>query len=799
MSRFFRTSGTPIVEYGYQYPVEIIAAALENRQGAYDKNKADWEAQIQAIEDTPYLKLGLGDEQAYAELKSKYDKLINEVPVDADYSRINSQLNSLKREINSDFGANGVGSGLRGRYDEYYTGLKELDKRREKNLLTDEDIFLAKQKLNKFYNENNEINSIGLQNFSDRVDVGKYALEFISKVPEEKRDRFLRYDPKNPNSMYGYIVKETEEGKQFINELQQYLMTIPGFKSGMSRDIEYRNLTQGDIEAQNNLKDRMEIISSIDNQILKMEEMKKNPKAFGTTIKEIEEGINEFNIMKQSYDDPKSQNYIKDENIQAERYLKEQVAPFTGMEYKNITRDLETDWIVKANYEHTLALDRQKKAKELEEAANRTTFIANGQITPNQVASELVKLPEHIAKADETIKKENATVQNIYSKAGAIQANIRMKFTNPAEYEKQVAAQKEVETKVDNLMDGRYIAEQNGTTADYYKTLSVEDKEFVQTYYNSFVLARQAAADAYVQKQNFEQLQEAYFPKEVKQTESFNKAYNKYSNEVNTLAYDHESKKINQSILKSKMSKEAFYAAILAGEKIPGITNIERTKEEILKEAGITDEGLVTKLAWSKNLDKSIVEPANKLINKNNIGNFETIGGANAGQLATEYFGDEGYTVSALPVISPTGNMQNALQLNLKSTSGKTLNLVVDPGNENAPVFMDMFADMYRDGKAKGDKTLMEYGALGIFSNTFSGQTSMAISKAADDKGKPISLVYNGQVISITPKVQIADEWQYRAAINGKELERNNSPIQGDITKIFTEIGVELMEEVYGN
>ena len=61
----------------------------------------------------------MGDEEAYAELKSKYEKMINEVPVDADYSRINSQLNSLKREINSDFGINGVGSALRNRYNEF--------------------------------------------------------------------------------------------------------------------------------------------------------------------------------------------------------------------------------------------------------------------------------------------------------------------------------------------------------------------------------------------------------------------------------------------------------------------------------------------------------------------------------------------------------------------------------------------------------------------------------------------------------------------------------------------------------
>lgn len=798
MSRFFRTSQTPIVDYGYQAPIEIIAGAMDARQQSYDTNKALWEQQIQAIEDTPYLKKGLGDEDAYKQLQTKYQTLIDEASTNPDFSQMGSQLDYLKREVSKDFGINGVATGLKSRHDEYYTALKELRDRREKNLINDADLYLAEQNLNKFYNESGEISGLGMQSFSDRPEVGKYALEFIAKVPEEKRDRFLKYDPKNPNSMYGYIVKETEEGKQFMNELQQYLLTIPGFQSAMARDLKYDNLINSDVVLQDDLKDRMQMISSIDNQILKLEEMKKNPKAFGTTVEEINQAINEFKNQKDSYDNPNSQDYVSNESLQMQRYLNKQVAPFSAMEYKNITRDLEADWIVKANYEHALALERQKKAKELEEAANRATFIANGQITENQIAGELSKLPENIAKADSQIQDANSKIQDIYTKGGGPSANIRMKFTNPEEYNKQVEKEKAGKQKVDGLMLGRYQAAQTGKLAEYDASLTGEDREFVQSYYDDFILAKENAATAYVQKANFEKLQEAYFPEEIKTSSGFTKAYNQYLSSVGSQSASNTAAGagyVDVTRLKVRMSKEEFYAKLLNNEEIPGVKNTKQTKEAILKEAGITDLGLETKLIWNKNLDKNIIQPANKLINQSNIGNYTTIGGVNAGELALDHFGNEEYTTTALPVVSPTGNMQNALQLTLTSKSGKTLSLVVDPGQENAPVFQDMFMNIYQDGKAKGDRTLMDYGALGVFSNTFSGQTSMALSKAAENKGESIPLVYNGQIINIVPHVKVGDEWRYRTKIGDVYMtDENDSPIQGDIMKMFTEIGKQLME-----
>lgn len=823
MSRFFKTSGIPLIDYSYDVPLAAIAAGLEGRQEAYNQTEGaldEFNALRESIKTLPDEINGqyIGDTAAGKELMSKYDNMINTAisKYDGDLSKMSGELRKIKAEAAKDFGSSGAATALQGRYEEYYKNIGELQKRREENKLNDADMYLATQGLNPFKTGEDINTSLGMKNFSNREDYNKAALEYISKIPEEKRTQFLRYDPSNPESMYGYIVEKTEEGKQFMAGLQKYLQNLPGFSSAMQRDLQYIELNPELKKANDEklLKYRLENIQKINTDILKYQEMLKNPKAYGSTTEEINQIISMLSQNKDLLGDASNPEYLKDDVLNQHLYIQEKTNPFSEMEYKNTTYDLEQDWVTRANYEHSLALDRMKKQKELEEAANRTTFIGNGVIQENQITQELSDLPENIKKTEEQININRASLSEINDKM-LTKPNPRDAVLNPGKYAIDVKNRKEQEASLQKVMTGRFNAIQNGNVQEYDAKLSGAQKQWVDTYYNDYIRTSMDLANNVVQKKQFEALSEQYFPKEVRETAAFNDAYQKYVNKyvaANPYNDRYSDPKARLKYAESQLSESEFYSKLMGEDKIPGIKDNKETRKSILNEAGIEDGGIQTKLAWNANLEKSIVQPASKIINASTLGSFNTTGGSNAGVIASDYFKGEPYTISVMPAISPSGSLDNVLQVVLTPTnkdSGKApLPLAINPGEENAPVFTDMFTDIYKDGVAKGDQTLTNYGALGIFANTFRGQTTMALAEAAADKGLPIEMQVGVNTVVFSPTENtINGVRKYRAyfkdetgapILNEKGeiayFKDVNGFIQKDIMGMFTEVGKKIIK-----
>ena len=824
MSRFYKPSQTPLIDYSYNVPIEYINAGLQGRQMQYDKADAEL-AQLEALKasiQTLPDEVGgqyIGDKTAGKALAAKYDSLVSDAvsKYDGDLSKISGELRKIKAEAAKDFGPNGVATALAGRVSEYSKTQAENKKRYEENKLNDADLYLSTQGLNPFDDGQGGFNSsLGMRGFGDREDYNVKALEFIKNVAEQQGTDFIRYDPKNPESMYGYVVEKTQKGKQFMDELQQYMQNIPGFSSSMQRDLEYANLNP-DVKARYDeavTKYRMEGVLQVDTEIAKYKEMLKNPKAFGATTQQINDAISQLEQKKDIIGNPSNPNYFSDDDLKQNLYIQEKTRPFEKMEYLNPTYDLEQDWVTKANYEHSLALDRMKKQQEITEAANRTTFIGNGVIQPNQIAQELSDLPDNIKKTEEQISTNRKTLEEINNKMLAV-VNPRDAILNPSKYQVDVANRQQQELKIQEVMTGVFNATQKGERDKFMSTLPAQERAWVENYYNDYIATSMQLADNVVQKQQFEALKEAYFPEAVKKTQAFNDAYAQYSAKYsakNPYNDRYANPKSRLQYEEDKLSQSEFYAMLLSQDNIPGIKDNESTRKSILKEAGIEDEGIITKIAWNANLDKQIIKPATQIINASGLGSFQTTDGSNAGEIANKHFGNEAYTVSVVPGISPSGSLDNVLQVTLtpvdKNSKTKPLPLAINPGDENAPVFIDMFKDIYQDGIAKGDQTLIDLGALGTFANTFKGQTTMPLSTSTSAKGLPIkmSVGINNVVMQPTEnrvngvqkyKVYFVDE-------NGMPIKDNkgnvsyltdvNGVVQKDIMGMFTELGKELLK-----
>lgn len=487
MSRFFRTSGTPIVDYGYQYPIEVIAGALQARQGAYDVNKADWEKQIQAIEDTPYLKLGLGDEEAYAELKSKYEKMINEVPVDADYSRINSQLNSLKREINSDFGINGVGSALRNRYNEFGQFQSEFKDNVLKNNYKPEDYERFASNFNKFKDDSGEISSLGVPTIGYRPEYDSKITNYIDKILKDETDVNIVKDPSGR-----YFIKTKEGGireQRLNNALNAYIESIPGHKDWRQWDtrktIQELENEDGSINtsAQSFIDAQDYVASTILNNTAQIEKIDAVLKG-----KLNSKDRSYYEMQKKALEDENSQmKGLTDEqyrNIAINRayqdYDNEVISPYMSRANWSITdMSMDTNQFALEAYKSSLRM-KEKEEEDKKALANMITL--PGQVVPltnksKEEAYETLKTNNRQARTDFTTSN-----LAIFEQLAAVDKNLESMLSDyrNAKGADKIALERTINEKVKNWYDdynkgkdtGSYapILQKNKVEFDTYKT-----------------------------------------------------------------------------------------------------------------------------------------------------------------------------------------------------------------------------------------------------------------------------------------------------------------------------------------
>lgn len=487
MSRFFRTSGTPIVDYGYQYPIEVIAGALQARQGAYDVNKADWEKQIQAIEDTPYLKLGLGDEEAYAELKSKYEKMINEVPVDADYSRINSQLNSLKREINSDFGINGVGSALRNRYNEFGQFQSEFKDNVLKNNYKPEDYERFASNFNKFKDDSGEISSLGVPTIGYRPEYDSKITNYIDKILKDETDVNIVKDPSGR-----YFIKTKEGGireQRLNNALNAYIESIPGHKDWRQWDtrktIQELENEDGSINtsAQSFIDAQDYVASTILNNTAQIEKIDAVLKG-----KLNSKDRSYYEMQKKALEDENSQmKGLTDEqyrNIAINRayqgYDNEVISPYMSRANWSITdMSMDTNQFALEAYKSSLRM-KEKEEEDKKALANMITL--PGQVVPltnksKEEAYETLKTNNRKARTDFTTSN-----LAIFEQLAAVDKNLESMLSDyrNAKGADKIALERTINEKVINWYDnynkgkdtGSYapILQKNKVEFDTYKT-----------------------------------------------------------------------------------------------------------------------------------------------------------------------------------------------------------------------------------------------------------------------------------------------------------------------------------------
>jgi len=474
MSRFFRTSSTPITDYGEQYPIEAIAMGLAGRQQSYNINKAEWEAKLQAIEDTPYLKLGLGDEQAHEELMNKYQKLIDESSSNPDFSQMGSQLEFIKREIKKDFGINGPASALTGRYNEYAKWSDEYKKGIQEGKYYEGDERRFIEGFNQFKGEKG-MNSLGVDSLVARPDIDTKVTNYIDKILKDEKN--VRIEKSEDGR---YIIKTTEGGireQRLNNGLNNYINTIPGYKEWMSWDnkSKFQSLQTPDggvnvdspyyQKAEEYLASRLLNLKS-DNE--KIDELLKGKKLSAEERENYmlnkEANIAEINDIA-GYDEKTKQNIAA--NLINQSYTNEKIAPYMARaNWSILDKDIKADDYVLADYKHSLAL----KEIDYQNRQALTNIIAlPGQIVPFDEKST----KENFAKLQENYKTVsgdyNKATLDIFKQLTFVDKNLQSLYSD---YQNATGADKiKLEREISNKVKNWYNDMNNGKDVGSYKTV----------------------------------------------------------------------------------------------------------------------------------------------------------------------------------------------------------------------------------------------------------------------------------------------------------------------------------------
>lgn len=242
MSRFYKPSQTPLIDYSYNVPIEYINAGLQGRQMQYDKADAEL-AQLEALKasiQTLPDEVGgqyIGDKTAGKALASKYDSLVSDAvsKYDGDLSKISGELRKIKAEAAKDFGPNGVATALAGRLSEYSTELSKNKTRVEKGELNQGDEQYAFSNLKAFDDGQGGFNSsLGTEALVNRADLDALIPKFMKAAIKDRKD------VKWSKSADGrYLIKNTVTGvteQDLTESLNAYLESIPEYQSWKKRD-----------------------------------------------------------------------------------------------------------------------------------------------------------------------------------------------------------------------------------------------------------------------------------------------------------------------------------------------------------------------------------------------------------------------------------------------------------------------------------------------------------------------------------------------------------------------------------
>lgn len=463
MSRFFRTSQTPIVDYGEQYPIEAIAMGLAGRQQSYNINKAEWEAKLQAIEDTPYLKLGLGDEQAHEELMNKYQKLIDESSSNSDFSQMGSQLEFIKREIKKDFGINGVASALKNRYTEGATFSEDFKKRVEGSELYAEDQGMFTSQFKKFYNDNGEINSLGVPTIENRPDYQKKISDWMKSTLKDRTDVELY---KTPDGKYWITNKYTGVREQDLtNSLNSFLETIPGHQQWRKRDMGeyYKSLynEDGTINSSSPLYTKaademaaleLDLISNIEKSNAVINDKKSTPQMIGEEQRNLKAYQAQLEDLRSGNKESKILNSA-DQMIRSS-YNQKFIDPYMARaNYGLSNQEIKADDYYKLNYEHSLRL---KEIDDKNKTELNRILPKPGMITPvsqSDIEETAIKIQQNKKEVEGRYNNDNLKIFQELSKVNPKLQEVLAEYNSTTDYRRRQELQSQINNSVHGWMN----------------------------------------------------------------------------------------------------------------------------------------------------------------------------------------------------------------------------------------------------------------------------------------------------------------------------------------------------------
>jgi len=804
MSKYFQTSSTPIVDYGKHLPLEAIMAGLQAKQTAFDDYSSlieEYEDQIANISylDGPYGEL-LGDKEAGQNLIEEYRSLIEEgvKEIGGDYSKARGLTNKLKSRVRKDFSRDGLGYALEARQAQAAKELETLAERLEKNNVSESDLSYWGMNLNPLGEEGN-YNQLGAPTISDRPDLNQAIMEFIKAYPDKENTYFKKGS--GPTS--GYIVKENVKVKEFMEDLKPYFYNIPGAKEAMQRDlfVAKNNPESAKLLTESATNMRLKYVNNIEESLDELETIKKDPKAFGYTKEEIASAEANLLEQKSSFNDPQDSNYKDDDYLIEDYYVMGKLAPYSGFEYTNIEKSITQDWRARELFRDQLERKR-KTDQDLDDARN--IFMGPGAINSVEMERIINKLPETINTTRKDLENSK------YEMGNFMQSAIQQYSDTPINYSTVEGTKAAKATKVylENLFDGYEQAQKNGTAGEFINSLNEKDKNFLSDNYNPYLLNREKIANQHAQLLNAEEIMENAVDKDkLMSSNKFNSLYESYEDR-----FYHYNMDAGRKASKNRLTKNEYYDWLYLG-KLPSRVNTEDDKHmkplnnidsEVPNPYDYTDKddsGLSNTLAWSKNLDQTIITPIENYINTAGLSGLETVLGENAQILIDNHFGSsKNIEYKILPVVGPSVRFNNAFQLTATDPEGKKdpIPLTIDAGEMNKQMFVDMFNNMMSSGLQKGDQPMIDHAAMGIFQNTFASQLNYTLAKAAE--GAPIELNVGENNIILEPtsnnmyKIGITDS---ENQVAGQERKINYMEIPGspgielkaDLNQSMIEIG----------
>ena len=513
MSRFYTPTATPTVDYGRRLPIDVMIQGLAGAQQSYDINKSIFDAARDKYLNMDYISAsGFDDADTYNRLQQEYEEMANSAlqAYGNDYSLMGPELDKIKSKISKDFSKQGDAYGLMSRYAGYAQASKDWEEgiKTGKYKESDWQTAFLPQMSRKFRREDGKgYNPISVSMIG-RPDYNKAIMDFIKEFPE-----YNWFIEKQHNG----LIEVTEmEQKAFMDDLENYLSTIPGHNEWKQRDIEYMksNATPEELLGIASAK-KKETISALEDKRLAYEaqlaaakKAGKNPQEFQDLIDATEEGINRL------WDDS-NPSYIPDDayvdHLLSKEYDQAITAPFAGFEYvkeKSRSHIQDPQWKFWADMQ--LEKERHKNNKALEDY-KKYLNAGIAWVEPGKAISENITLSKinEDTELRRTAMQQHADNFNLSKKQVMKSMGMQTEIINPgkASDDPQYAAKQKEKVRnswnsFDTMFENyqRYL--DTGKEA-YIKGWTPQQLSGMKSNYENIYLQREEYANRKIELQNF--------------------------------------------------------------------------------------------------------------------------------------------------------------------------------------------------------------------------------------------------------------------------------------------------------